>query len=186
MRVLITYFSVTGNTEIIAKGMFDALNGLAGEVKLNPINTQDPGDVADFDLVFIGSACHDADLAKPVKEFLDGIPSFDPIKIAGFATHATKLSQGGKRNKELYERWAGRCEGSFVQACQDKDIEFLGYYHCQGKPSPEIAEFIHQEIVTDEEEWKEYIEEVIKHPDGADIQNAKDYALQVLDSYNRP
>lgn len=183
MRVLVTYFSVSGNTELIAKGMFDALKGLVSEVKLYPIKTLNPGDVADYSLVFIGSACHGADLAKPVKEFLNGIPPSTPIKIAGFATHATNLSQGGKRNEELYERWAGRCEGSFIQACQEKGIEFLGYYHCQGKPSPEIAEFIHQEIVTEEEEWQEYIAEVNKHPDERDIQNAKVFAKGVLGKY---
>lgn len=184
MRVLITYLSMTGNTEIVAKGMFDALSGFANEVKMEPINKIDPGCLVDFDLVFIGSACHSADLAKPVKEFMDGIPSSPTYKIAGFVTHATKLNQGGARNEELYERWAGKCEGSFIKACQDKGIEFLGYFHCQGKPTPEIAQFIHQVIVTEKEEWSEYIEEVNKHPNEEDIQKAKDFVVQVAETYN--
>jgi flavodoxin len=184
MRALITYFSVTGNTEIIARTILDALSDLVGEVQIKPITAIDPTGLGEFDVVFVGSACHDADLAKPVKAILDDIPTSTPIKMAGFVTHATKLAHGGPRDKELFERWAGKCEHSLVHVCQEKGIGYLGYFHCQGKPSSDIAEFIHREIITEDEEWTEYIEEVNLHPTQEDISRAKDFAKQVIEQIN--
>ena len=180
MRVLVTYFSLTGNTEFVAKGMFDELSGKVDDIKLEKITKINPESLVNYDLVLIGSACHDADLAKPVKVFLKELPKLTNLKLAGFVTHSTYLSDGSERRDELYKRWAGKCENSLKKACKKKKIEYLGYFHCQGKPSPEIAEFIHQVIVTDEDEWNEYIEEVNKHPDDMDIQNAKAFARDVL------
>jgi flavodoxin len=180
MRVLVTCFSLTGNTELIAKGIFDELSDKVAEVELEQISKIDPKSLADFDLVFIGSACHDADLAKPVKDFLKGIPSSLDLKLAGFVTHSTYLSNGSKRRKELYKRWAGKCEGSLMKLCKKRGIDYLGYFHCQGKPSPEIADFIHRVIVTEEEEWQEYIEEVNRHPDEEDILNVKAFVQDIL------
>jgi flavodoxin len=180
MKGLITYFSMTGNTELIAKGMFDELSDSIDEVKLEQITKIDSKSIKDYDLVFIGSACHDADLAKPVKDFLKKIPSSSDLKLAGFVTHSTYLNDGSKRRNELFEKWAGKCEGSFIKVCKKKGIEYLGYFHCQGKPSPEIADFIHRVIVTEEEEWQEYIKEVNRHPDEEDILNAKAFVQDIL------
>jgi hypothetical protein len=44
-----------------------------------------------------------------------------------------------------------------LQICQEKGIYFLGYFSCQGAPSPPITQFIHNAIVTDEDEWVLYI-----------------------------
>jgi flavodoxin len=181
MRALVTYFSVTGNTEIIARAISDALSDLVSEIQIKPITDIDPETLGDYDLVFIGSACHDSDLSNPVKVFLDDIPASAGIKLAGFVTHSTTLAQGGPRNEELYERWAGKCEHSLIQACQAKEIDYLGYFHCQGKPSPDIAEFIHREIITEDGEWKEYIEEVNQHPNQEDISKTKDFAKHVIE-----
>ena len=69
---------------------------------------------------------------------------------------------------------------SFRQASQEKRIDFLGYFGCQGAPSPPIEQFIHNTIVTDEDEWKTYIEEARKHPNEEDVQKAREFARQVL------
>ena len=147
-------------------------------MKITSIN-HDP--LADYDLLFIGSACHDADLAKPVLKLLDDLPQSPSFKVAGFVTHSTYKAEGGKRREELHERWAGKCKKSFSHLCEEKNIEFLGYFNCLGAPSPEIADFIHREIVTDDNEWNEYIEEVMIHPDQADIEEAENFAKKVID-----
>jgi hypothetical protein len=78
------------------------------------------------------------------------------------------------------DAWALQCELSFRQAGQEKGIDFLGYYGCQGAPSPPIEQFIQSTIVTDEGEWQEYILEARKHPDEGDLQQAMEFARQVL------
>jgi len=180
MRILIVYFTQTKNTEKVAIGIYEELITQWYEVRIEKIEGITPNILDDYNLVFIGSACHDADLAQPVKQFLEEISHSPPYKMAGFVTHATYTDEGGNRERELYDKWAGKCIKSFNQVSQEKNIDFLGYFHCQGAPTPEIAEFIHRVIVTDEEEWNKYEEEVNKHPTEEDIQRVKGFANNVL------
>jgi len=180
MRILITYFTHSNNTKEIAESIFDELEDQNHEVDIERIENVKPESLNEYDLVFIGSACHHADVGAPVKALLKEISHSPPFKMAGFVTHATKMAEGGERNKELYQRWAGKCVKTFTQVCEEKSIEFLEYFHCKGIPIPPIADFIHQEIILDEEEWEEYKEEIKTHPDEFDLLNAKAFAKSVL------
>lgn len=51
-----------------------------------------------------------------------------------------------------------------------------------GAPNPGIEAFIKSAIIQDEGEWEEYIEEVKKHPNAEDLENAKLYAKRVTTS----
>jgi hypothetical protein len=133
-----------------------------------------------YDLVFLGSACHDADLARPVKQILERIHISPAFKLAGFVTHASYTPEGGHREQQAHETWALRCALSFQQASHVKWFDFLGYFGCQGAPSPPIEQFIRRTIVTDEDEWQEYIQEARKHPDEEDLRRARGFAQEVL------
>jgi len=150
------------------------------KVHLKRVGEIAPEEFNAYALIFLGSACHDADLAKPVKRILEGMAQSASFKLAGFATHATYTPEGGERQRELYEEWAGRCVESFERATEEKEIEWLGYFSCQGVPPPPIEAFIHQVIVTDEEEWAEYVAEVRKHPNEEDLEKAREFARVVL------
>ena len=134
----------------------------------------------DFQLIFLGAPCHDADLAKPVKQFLDRLPMKPPFKLAGFFTHATYFPGETARTREIFQEWAGRCGPSFESASKSKHIEFLGYFHCQGTPSPPIEAFIRREIITSDDEWDEYLPEVRQHPNTDDLSAAKAFAQTTL------
>jgi flavodoxin len=183
MRILITYFTQSNNTAKVARSIYDEILTQDHQVDLEKIENITPGVLDEYNLVFIGSACHDADVAQPVKEFLERISPSPAFKMAGFVTHATFTGEGGAREKELYEKWAGKCIKTFAQVSEDKNIELLGYFHCQGVPIPPIADFIHQVIVTDKQEWKNYEREVKKHPDENDLLKAKEFANEVLLKY---
>jgi len=180
MKTLITYFSQTNNTARIAAGICEAMISQGQQVRMERILDISPETLNDYDLVFIGSACHDADIAEPVKLFLEEIIPDPTFKMAGFVTHSTTMDDGSDRNRELYEQWAGKCPGSFELISHQKGIDFLGYFHCQGAPNEGIADFIHRVIITDENEWKEYIAEVNQHPNKVDIHNVKEFARRVL------
>jgi flavodoxin len=180
MKILVTYFTQSNNTKAIAESIFDELEAQNQVATIESIENVKPESLNEYDLVFIGSACHHADVAAPVKRLLKGISSSPPFKMAGFVTHATKMAEGSERNKELYERWAGKCVKTFTRFSEKKNIEFLGYFHCKGRPIPPIADFIHQEIILDETEWEEYKEEIITHPDEKDHLDAKAFARSVL------
>jgi flavodoxin len=180
VNTLVAHFSQTGNTAQVARAICEEVASQGHEVHLKELGEITPDSLSDYDLVFLGSACHDADLARPAKRMLEGIAPTPAFKLAGFATHATHTPDGGERRQALYERWASGCVRSFHQASQEKKIEFLGYFGCQGAPSPPIEAFIHSTIVTDEAEWETYVEEVRQHPNEEDLRKAKGFARQVL------
>jgi len=178
--ILIAYFTQTGNTEKIARAIYEEVLSQGHEVHLKRIDEIASEECNAYDLVFLGSACHDADLAKPVKRILQGMAQSALFKLAGFATHATYTPGGGERQRGLYEEWAGRCAESFERTSEEKEIELMGYFSCQGAPSPPIEAFIHRVIVTDEEEWEEYVAEVRTHPNEKDMEKAREFARAVL------
>ncbi len=180
MKILIAYYSETGNTAQVARAIGEEVTSQGHEVTLREVGAVTADTLSVYDLVFLGSACHDADLARPVKQILDQIPASPSFKLAGFATHSSLLPEGGDRDRELYERWASGCPRSFEQASQEKEISFLGYFGCQGAPSPPIEQFIRSRILTDEDEWAVYIEEARKHPDEDDLSKAKEFAHKVM------
>jgi hypothetical protein len=55
-----------------------------------------------------------------------------------------------------------------------------------GAPNPGIEAFIKSTVILDKDEWARYIEEVRKHPDSEDLENAKSFARKVLTSEANP
>jgi len=179
MKSLVAYFTQTENTKMIAEAIYEVLS-TNGEANIDTVRRVDLESLSEYDLVFVGAPCHDSDLAPPVKGFLEKLPDSSKFKLVGFFTHSTNMPDGTDRNQELYDQWAGRCIPTFENACKDKNIELLGYFHCQGKASEPIEGFIRQEIMTDDDEWSEYLPELRKHPDSNDIENAKKFVKEIL------
>ncbi|MFX1318058.1 MAG: flavodoxin family protein [Promethearchaeota archaeon] len=179
MKILIAYYSETGNTAQVAQAMYEALSK-DHDVVLMTVQEVSFDLLLGFELVFLGAAVHDSDLAKPLKRLLEVLPMNPSFKLAGFSTHAVYEPDGSSHKDALYEQWAGRCLPSFKVACREKSIQFLGYFHCQGVPSEPIERFIHREIITSKEEWNEYLPELRKHPTPEDLQNAKDFARKMI------
>jgi len=171
MKVLVAYYSETGNTKKLAMAIYEEASK-EHEAYLRKIEDVSADTLNNYDLVFLGSACHSMDLAAPAKRILDGIPHSPKFKLAGFFTHAT--------SSEGFNRWASKCILSFQEASKEKKIGFEGYYNCQGVPSPPIQEFIKREVITSAAEYEEYFEEVRKHPSLEDLQKAKEFARKIL------
>ncbi len=165
---------------MIADAIFEVLSA-NGEASIDTVRRVDLGSLDDYDLLFVGAPCHDSDLAPPVKGFLEKLPDSPKFKLVGFFTHSTNMPDDTERNQELYGQWAGLCIPTFENACKDKNIELLGYFHCQGKASEPIEGFIRQEIITDDDEWAEYLPNLRKHPDLNDIENAKKFTQEIID-----
>lgn len=179
MKILIAYYSETGNTKQVAEAIYEEASR-DHDVELVKLQDVSIDSLSNFQLVFLGVPCHDADLAKPLKRFLVILPENPDFILAGFFTHAVYMPEETSRRKELYEKWAGKCASSFESVCQEKNIKLLGYFHCCGSPSPPIEAFIHQVIITSDEEWKEYLLEIRKHPSFKDLKNAKDFARTII------
>lgn len=182
MKILVAHYSQTGNTARVAQAICDAVSSREHEVHLKEIGEVTADGLNDYELVFLGSTCHDTDVARPVKGLLNEVGESPSFKLAGFVTHATRMPEEDESARELYETWAGNCIRTFHGVSEDKQIVFLGYFHCQGAPSPPIEAFIHNTIVTDEDEWAAYVADVRKHPNEADLQQAREFAGHILDA----
>jgi flavodoxin len=165
---------------MIADAIFEVVSA-HGEAKIDTVRRVDLEYLADYDLIFVGAPCHDSDLAPPVKGFLEKLPDSPKFKLVGFFTHSASMPDTSERNRELYDQWVGRCIPTFENACKNKNIELLGYFHCQGKASEPIEGFIHQEIIPDADEWAKFLPELRKHPDSNDIKDAKKFAQEILE-----
>ncbi|MGY5858580.1 MAG: flavodoxin family protein [Candidatus Thorarchaeota archaeon] len=175
-----TYFTQTNNTKMIADAIFEVVSA-NGEAKIDTVRRVDLEALDDYDIIFVGAPCHDSDLAPPVKGFLEKLPDTPKFKLAGFFTHSTNMPDDTERNQELWSKWAHLCIPTFENACKDKNIEFLGYFNCQGKASEPIEGFIRQQIITDDDEWAVYLPELRKHPNSDDIEDAKKFVLKIID-----
>ena len=184
-KILVAYFSQTGNTEKVARAMYDEIVSSGHEAHLKDIAGVTAVDLSEYDLVFLGSACHSASLATPVLEILGDIPPGSRLKTAGFATHSSPRPGGSEQDQKMYERWASGCLRSFEGASKETRLELLGYFGCQGAPSPPIEEFIHSEILPEEDAWQVFLSDVRNHPDAADLKEAKEFAQSVLAKYQK-
>jgi hypothetical protein len=102
-------------------------------------------------------------------------------RLAGFVTHSTYTPDGGERERKLHEQWAGKCAGTFEQACAAKGLLWSGYFGCQGAPSKPIEIFIRRAAIKDPKEWPAYIAETKKHPDAQDEARARAFAREVIE-----
>uniref|UniRef100_UPI00356A887A flavodoxin family protein n=1 Tax=Desulfosarcina sp. TaxID=2027861 RepID=UPI00356A887A len=86
MKVLVTYFSQSGNTEKIAKAIYEEASQ-ANEADCKKLEDITPESVAGYDVIFLGSPLHAGSLAAPVKARLGQLQASSGQKMAGFITH---------------------------------------------------------------------------------------------------
>ena len=172
MKVLIIYFSQTGNTEKIASAIYDEVS-LSNTADLNHIDNVDPGSLSDYEHVFIGSPIHAGTIAKEIQDFLKKLPRLPGMRLAGFVTHAATAYP-----KQTLEQMAQ----PFVDICRDKDMEYLGCFNCQGY----LADFMHAAVQkmqnAGDEEWQEKVKRMTGHPNADDEADAKAFATKSLES----
>ncbi|KFZ26330.1 MAG: flavodoxin [Candidatus Izimaplasma bacterium HR2] len=180
MKILVVYYSKTGNTKLIANVIHETAS-INHESTLLPVDKCSIDNLNNYDLLFIGSACHDATLAKPMREFLKSMPNENTFIFAGFYTHSTTLSDGTARNKQLFSDWAGHCEEVFKKTSIDNGIQYIGAYHCQGKASFLIEKFIKYKVINNRKEWKTYKKELRLHPTESELISAKEFTKGIIE-----
>ncbi|MGC9468477.1 MAG: flavodoxin family protein [Anaerolineae bacterium] len=87
MRALVVYDSVYGNTQQVAEKMGQALSTY-GEVETRSAADTEPGQLADLDLLIVGSATQRFSPLPAAKKLLREIPDngLDGVKVAAFDT----------------------------------------------------------------------------------------------------
>ena len=170
MKVLVTYFSQTGNTEKIAGAICEEASQ-SNEAESKKLEDVSPGDLARYDFIFFGSPIHGGKLADPAKSFLDGVQAGSGKKMAGFVTHFAPAYP-----KQALDGFAEPIKAT----CQENGMEYKGCFDCQGA----LAEALHEPVkkgqkLTDEQ-WAGMVKQMTGHPDAEDLKKAKAFAKEVL------
>lgn len=88
LKILVTYFSQTGNTEKVAQSIYEGCEGK--DVKIKPIKQVDPSTLNNYDILFLGSGIYASRVNKSLADLIEAASKLPP-KIVFFNTHASKL-----------------------------------------------------------------------------------------------
>ncbi len=171
MKILIAYFSQTGNTEKVARAIKEEVSS-AHDAAIRRVEEIGADDLESLGLVFIGSPIHAGGLAKPAADFIASLSGSDVPAAAGFVTHSAPAYQ-----REGFEKGLEGLEKGLGQ----KGIKYLGCFDCQGKLDPKIQPFVQQKFGHDDETWSEMMSKTDPHPDEEDLARAAVFARETLE-----
>jgi flavodoxin len=157
-RILVTYFSRTGNTKLVAEAIYEALGG---DKTIKPLD--EAGDPAPYGLIFVGFPVQSHSVPYQVEAFLKKIPAGK--KLALFSTHGSL--PGMKLSREALEH------ASVVAA----KAKIVGTYSCRGKVSLKALEVLSKS--PEHEAWADMAASAGTHPDESDLQDARAFARWV-------
>lgn len=170
MKVLVTYFSQSGNTEKIAEAICEQA-AQSNETDLKKLENITPAEVAGYDFIFIGSPLHSGSLAAPIKECLGVLQAGSGQKLAGFITHFAPAYP-----KQDMEGFAEPIKA----ACREKGIEYKGCFDCQGALAESMHKAVQKKLDLSDDVWAGMVKQMTGHPDEQDVANAKACAEEVL------
>lgn len=170
MKVLVTYFSQSGNTEKIAKAICEeaAANHEADLKKLEEIT---PDDAAGYDCIFMGSPLHSGSLAAPVKECLGALKAGSGQKMAGFITHMAPAYP--EQDMEGFAE-------PMKSACKEKGIEYKGCFDCQGFLTESLHGAVQKKMNLDDAQWADMVKKMTGRPNQDDVDNARAFVRGLL------
>jgi len=154
-KTLVTYFSRTGNTKLVAEAIFGAL---PGDKTLKPM--AEAGDLASYQLIVAGFPVQTHSVPFPAETFLKSVP--EGRKIALFATHGSLT--GSQLAREAMEY------ASILVA----RAKLIGTFSCRGKVSLKALEVLMQS--PEHEAWADMAASAATHPDESDLEDARAFA----------
>lgn len=159
MQVLVTYYTQTGNTEKVARAVYEAVGG-----KKEIMAVSDVKNVAGYDVIFCGFPVHAHSVPAKMAFFIERLP--DGQKVAFFCTHGSL--RGGPLPRQALEHAAGLAG----------KLKILGSFACRGKVSEKIIEALMAK--PEHRAWAEEARGAVLHPDENDLADARAFAKQVM------
>jgi flavodoxin len=172
LKILVAYFSTTGNTEKVAKAIKEGITG--HDVDLLDVKSIDPNSLNSYDLVFLGSGIFAFNVSRKLTALVKKAPQL-PSKFVYFYSHEAP-QQGAYPD----------CFKSVNNIIEQSNCEVLGVFDCCGENLNEKAEEQRQMFRTrlSPEEVKKAEEDFLNlvkgHPDAQDLENAKNFAASII------
>jgi len=158
-KILVTYFSRTGNTKKVAEAIFDAIRG---DKVLKPMNEVEDSSL--YQLIFAGFPVQTHTVPYQAELFLKKIPPGK--KVALFSTHGSVTGTDLSRQALEYA------------AVLVSKAKLIGTFTCRGKVSMKALEALAQ--FYEHEAWAEMAASAATHPDDHDLSEARAFAERVL------
>jgi flavodoxin len=168
MKILITFFSNTGNTEKIAKSI---KNGLEGQdITLKPIKDVDPSSLNSYDLIFLGSGIYASRVDKSLPNLINATQEI-PQNFVFFCTHASADSyqDGFKLVKRALKKFNSNIIGEFD--CMGENI---------GIPEATIRSMLDRLPPEKRKEAEEHQKKLKGRPNEEDLENARKLAQSII------
>jgi len=156
MKVLVAYYSETGNTEKLAKAIYEGLE----QVEKDILPISEVKEVDEYDLIFCGFPVHSHSVPRKAEEFIKNLPAGK--NVAFFATHGS-LRGGQLAVTAFYHALSLTSKGMV-----------LGTFGCRGKVKPDLIEaFLNK---AEYRSWALEAQSAAGHPDQGDLEDAKEWA----------
>jgi flavodoxin len=160
MKLLIAYFSQTGNTEKVAKAIADSLeNENRILARVNEVE-----DLESADVIFVGFPIMHHSVPGQAARLLQRIPAGK--SVAFFATHG--CLRGGKL----------AVEGFYHAVSMASNLHMLGSFGCQGKVDHHVLDELSH--LPEYRSWMNEARSAVGHPDAADLGDARQFAALML------
>ncbi len=161
MKILVSYYSQTGNTEKVARSINNALQQENSTIlPLKEAREQ----LADYDLIVFGFPIQAHSVPVPAQDFIRRIP--EGKKLGLFSTH------GCLNENRLAQEALTHASGLA------KNVKLLGSFHCRGAVPDETVEYLENQ--PEHRVWINEARSADSHPDAADLQDAEIFARGVL------
>jgi flavodoxin len=169
LKTLVTYYTKTGNTEKIAKSIYNAIKGNKDIVKMEEVKNLD-----DYDLVFIGFPIYNFEPVNNAKEFISKYAISKNIAL--FATMSLTAVPLNEQTKDLYNITINNCNN----CC--KDANLLGVFDCPG----ELSEVIAEKLISSNDPMLQMFGRIrnatIGFPNTKNIQDAAKFAVEIMNN----
>lgn len=164
MKALVTYYSETGNTEKLARAIYEAIHI---DKELLPI--QDIRNTQGYDIIFIGFPVQAHSVPAKLNSFFKGLTAGQNIAL--FCTHGSL--RGGHLPKQALEHAIGLASRAKI----------LGTFGVRGKVDAKIIEELMNRV--EHRAWAEEAQGAHEHPSEMDLADGKDFARNVLAKIGR-
>ncbi len=162
MKVLVAYFSQTGNTKKIAEAIFDEIQT---EKEIKPLKEVE--NLEGYDFAFIGFPVHGFGPTKNAADFIKKHAT--DKKIALFVTHAMPPDM------DMLQGLLKKCKKPANKA----DLE--GFFDCQGELAEKVAQMLMKSGNPQMEQFGKMREMTVGHPNAEEIENARSFARETME-----
>ncbi len=160
MKTLVTYYSESGNTEKVAKAIYEGLEATENEIaKISEEKSFD-----DYDVIFVGFPVHGSSVPSKAEKCIKRIPEGKMLTF--FGTHGSL--RGGPLAISAFH---------YAITLAPK-ANIIGTFGCRGEVKASLLEGLMNKV--EYRFWALEAQSAAGHPDHADLEDAKQFAEQML------